>query len=479
MGKGPAPVSLTSAAPSRWAFRAAAKGGNVLICVLDAARADHFGAYGYSRETTPNFDRLAKHGVIFEQHFCQYTQTTSSTASLFTSQYPDSHGLLLGRGVPRSPTFASLDPATFTLERGLQDAGFRTFLVTQNSAASPDFGVGADFQFVSTMKTRTRDESGLGPAKVGTARRDLESLFTVIAKQLLGARQRPFFGYVHILPPHEPYEAPAEFRSRFEGTKPPGYHEGVLPFPGLEQSRLGELAPVSGPDWVNKYDANLRWADWALGKLEQSLRRAGLLETTVLIVTSDHGEAFREHGYEFHMTCPYTEVTHIPLLIRFPGKNGAVGRVRAFTQTVDIAPTVLDLFGVGYPKGQMQGRSLLPLLTGEVDRVNDWVFTRTGGRQACYAVRDHQGALLLYEGGELRALYDLQRDPGMTRNVVAQKPMLAAELEQVFREFAECQTRPPLTFVNAQYQAKTYAPLPEKQLSEETRRQLRAFGYMK
>jgi len=138
------PVSLSTGQPQIADLRAAVKGANLVICVLDAARADHFGCYGYPRATTPNFDRLAREALVFEHHFCQYPHTTPSTASLLTSQYPDTHGMV---GAPKrgSPLMPIMDPAAFTIEKGLARARFQTLLFSSNVYAAPELGIGADF----------------------------------------------------------------------------------------------------------------------------------------------------------------------------------------------------------------------------------------------------------------------------------------------------------------------------------------------
>ncbi|UCC69647.1 MAG: sulfatase-like hydrolase/transferase, partial [Armatimonadota bacterium] len=112
---------------------------NLLICVIDAARADHLGCYGYPRPTTPNMDRLAEESLLFENHFTQSTETKLSTASLLTSQYVDSHLAFGDRPLPKS---------AFTMAGGLRGAGFKTLLFSSNLQASPAYGIGTDFQEV-------------------------------------------------------------------------------------------------------------------------------------------------------------------------------------------------------------------------------------------------------------------------------------------------------------------------------------------
>ena len=149
-----------------------------------------------------------------------------------------------------------------------------------------------------------------------------------------------------------------------------------------------------------------------------------------MLATADVSfDAMREHGYSGHSGVPYDEALHIPLLIRLPGKHPPTGRVRALTQTIDVMPTLLDLYGITYPDAQVQGRSLVPLLSGEVDRVNDFVFSRaTRSDHACYVVRDAHSTLLIFHGGQPRALYDMDEDPWQTRNIIEKQPKRAVVL---------------------------------------------------
>ncbi len=475
----PTPAYLTTRTPTREELRAPAAGTNLVICVLDAARVDHIGCYGYPRETTPNIDRLAADSVVFEQHFCQYPDTVPSTASLLTSLYPDTHLTTAGGSLPRS---------VFTLAKSLESDGFHTAFFSSNYRGSGLTGIGTDFELTRAFGP-SRDGRGRGrqaglpddapesrPAQLKV--RSPEGLLTLIADWLKQDAAEPFLAYIHFLPPHLPYNAPDEMKRVFAGKHPPNFWRGGYPFRGIEPRKVTSEHASPGPRLVNLYDANLLWADWAVGELERLLRDAGVLDNTVLIVTADHGETFGEHGYRWHPDCPYDEAIRIPLLVSFPGEARPVGRVRALTQTIDLLPTILDLYQLPYPEDQVQGRSLLPLLTGEVEKVNDYIFCRTGGRPPAYVVHDLRFALLLYQGGKLRALYDLETDPWQTRNVIEEQPERAAELIEAFREFAMAQRRPPLNFLDPDAKIEALPSDSEVELSDEARRELEAIGYL-
>jgi arylsulfatase A-like enzyme len=221
------------------------------------------------------------------------------------------------------------------------------------------------------------------------------------------------------------------------------------------------------------------YADWAVGEVERLLRDAGLLGNTLLLITADHGEAFAEHGYRGHTFSAFDESIHVPLLMRLPGQRPASGCVSGLTQVVDLLPTVLDLFGVEYPVGETQGRSLLPLLSGDVDEVNRYVFARAGGEPPSYIVRSPDHMLLLYRGGRLRALYDLGADPRQIRNVIDDQPERAAELMEVFRTFALSQAAPPMDFIDPDAPPPQLPDAAEVHVTDEMQRSLRALGYLK
>ena len=458
------PAAFTGTAPKLDALWQAARDTNVVICVIDAARADHLGCYGYPRDTTPNMDRLARESVLFERNFTQYVTTKPATASLLSSQYSDTHLATENR---------HLLEGTFTMAKGLAEGGFHTVLFSSNPNASPGSGIGLDFQEVF-------DQRDVDPLVDGWEEfTSPAALLALVDKWVSKHRRSRFFMYVHFDPPHQPYIQPEEMTKLFEGKQPPGFEAGGFAFPVDDRKLLRTCARPPLPQWINLYDANLRYADWAVGELERLLREAGVFDNTIFIVTSDHGEAFGEHGYLWHERGVYEELTRVPLLIRFPGGVRPTERVDALTQTIDLLPTVFDTLMIPYPREGIQGRSLLPLITGLADRVHDFVFCRSDGKPPTYLVRSPDWALMLWGNGEWRALYDLEADPGQRRNLIEERPEAAAELLEAFRSFALGQRRPPLDFLDPEAEM---SPPPEAGKSEPTPRmkeRLRALGYVR
>ena len=444
----------------------------MVICVLDAARPDHFGCYGYDRYTTPNIDGLARESVVFDSHYCQATYTGISTACLLTGQYPETHLVSRSRPLPES---------AFTLARGLEGAGFRTVLFSSNVMVSPEgpYGNGGDFQEEFSL-------SKLDPVLLEGEQRfySPEPLLRLLEDWLERNESNRFFVYLHFTPPHVPYDMPEKFRLAFAGLRPPDYqadryHPGEFDFP-VDRENIA-VPPL--PLWINLYDANLRYGDWAAGEVESRLRQAGVFENTLFIITSDHGEAFGEHGWVHHGAPWHEEVTHIPLLIKFPSSIRGGRRVAALTETVDLLPTICDLFQIPCPEKEVQGRSLLPLVTGDADRIREHVFTRVSEDGGKYVVRGERYSLLLWANENWRGLYDLAEDPEQRVNLIEREPERTAELMQAFRAFAESQRRPPRRYLAGDAKLppdSTEAEETERPvLSPEARKDLEALGYLK
>ncbi len=458
------PASPTPSSPAVDQLRSAASGANVVVVIIDAARADHVGCYGYPRETTPNIDRLASEGYLFENYFVQFVETKPSTASLFTSQYPDTHLAYHERMLPES---------TFTLAQGFRSAGYHTVLFSQNEYASPLWGLGLHF-----------DEAFYEPHITANGRQkpyiwEAEAVLELIEPWLDKGVPEPFFAYIHFIPPHDPYLTPLDMYYEFYEKDPPNAWRSPYPFDEVEQELRQREKPWSEKLFINRYDSHLLYADWAIGRVEEMLREAGVFDRTLYIVTADHGEAFGEHGYKGHTISAYDETTRVPLVMRFPGASGRPARVGGLTQSIDLLPTIFDLLEIPYPSRGVQGRSLLPLMAGEMEEVNEYIFSRTAGKPPSYAVRDHRSLLILYQGGELRALYDLEEDARAVNNIVDERPERAGELLEVFRAFAETQVAPPLDYLDPNAPTPELPEVQEVEVTEEMERTLRALGYLK
>lgn len=446
-------------------IRSGARSANLVIVVLDAARADHVGCDGYPRETTPSIDQLAKESAVFRNHFAAFPSTKPSTASLFTSLYPHTGEDL------------TADGGIFTLAKGLKAAGFTTAFFSSNAVASPATGIGGDFEhvFVSPSSRGQAQEERIGLPEDDLWRAP-EGLTQVFGKWLAGERQSRFFAYCHLLPPHNPYDAPEDLKELFANGKGPAVRSGRFEFPEAMPS-YGRSRPYSPQHWANLYDANLRWGDWGVGEVVRLLREHDLLDDTLLIVTSDHGEAFGEHGYIFHSHAVYDEFVHIPLLIRFPGQRRLVGEVAALTQTVDLLPTVFDLYQIPYPRACAR-QFPTPAAGGREDQV------------ARLRVRNLRRALAELPGERLGVVsHPLPR--GKTEGAIRPgdgirpRPTTSSRSTRALprrwlRLSTASRTQGPSVagFLSPQATAKSAPRARQTKLSDKMRRELKALGYL-
>jgi arylsulfatase A-like enzyme/tetratricopeptide (TPR) repeat protein len=377
-------------------------GSNVLLVTIDTLRADYVGAYGSARGLTPTLDEFAAAGLRFEHTYAHVPLTLPSHASLLTGSYPTRNG------VHDNGTFR-LGPATPTVAEALKRAGYRTGAFIGAFVLDARFGLGRGFDVY--------DDRVIGRGgDVEFVRRSAEQVLAPAGEWItdggsgLGARasetakaspqppaSSPWFAWVHLYDPHEPYEAPEPYRSRYAA------------------------APYQGA---------IAYADAALGQFIANLRRSNALDNTLVVITADHGESLGEHGERTHGLFAYDATLRVPLVIWAPTRLSA----GTFTETmrlVDVAPTILDLLGVASLAGA-DGRSIRPFATGEqpFDRPASYFEALNANLTRGWApltgvVRDRFKVIDL----PIPELYDLGADPGEQRNVYAQQQPRARELE--------------------------------------------------
>ena len=431
------------------ALRERLRGTNVLLIILDAARADRFGAYGYARPTSPTIDRIAREGVVFERAYTTAVFTLMAMSSLWTSQHPDRHhaGVAYNARLPRDRV---------TLAELLDAAGIRTAGFISNAFAGPGWGLDRGFAEFHELY-----EGGSGRA---------DDYIRVLPEWFEQHADERFFLYLHLREPHFPYDPLAPFDTQF-GPDEPILRWQRASFEYFEDVNAGR-APFDDAalrHLESLYDGNLAYADQRLGELRELLQVSGVLENTVVIVTSDHGEALREHGHIGHMVQLYEPSVRIPLIIRFPGGRGPAGaRVRSFAGLADLTATIADIFGVlegTAADREFQGTSLLPSMYG--GRTNTTVHFQSYGERPRYAMRDERYKLIFDSSNGREELYDLRSDPGETENLAEGQPLLAALHRQRLHRWI------------LEQRVGQSAPSQEAKISEEQMENLRALGYVK
>ena len=401
---------------------------NLILVTVDTLRADHLGAYGYARDTSPNLDALAREGALFERCYSESATTGAAHASLFTSLPPPEHGVYANR--QRFPNLPSLMRALRAA--GYYAAGFASSTVVGRSSGLQDHFDHFDDEL--TTGELNRSQRGERPANDTIA----------AVRRLLDRRPagRPFFIWIHLIDPHGPYAAPAD-PDRYVGDD-------------LARADAREL-PLASQDWqpgripryqvlrdrrdaayyVARYDAEIRYADAALGALFADLHVRGLDPRTIVAVTADHGETLAEPGHHFyfsHGAIAYEETVRIPLIIRPVGGDRRLWEVDR-TQPVsslDVAPTLLALLGVEAPVG-FRGRNLLRApLSPDAPMISMGQYGSVGLEQEIgtqFSVRKGPWRFVVNSKDGSEELYDHTTDPRETRNLAAAAaPAVVAEL---------------------------------------------------
>ncbi len=367
---------------------------NVIVLSLDTLRAQDLGAYGYPRATSPFFDQLASEGVLFENAITTSVTTPPSHMSLFTGLYPRRHGVLTGleqRMSDRVPRMATI----------FRDGGYSTKAITENGFLIRRVGFDEGFdEYSEHVGKKKRNAPGLVKESYGEARAWLES-----------SPKEPYFLFLHTYQVHSPYLPPAKYSKLFEG-------DGVSP---LEPGKYGRI--------LDRYDREIVYLDDELKRLFEVIkkrRKPG--HETIVVIVSDHGEEFREHGAVQHGSHVFEESVRVPML--FWGDGIPKGRrVSRQVSLIDVLPTVTGLVGLPVPAG-LDGVSLVKVINGTEEPPIRPLFTEARARREWKAamfsvkaspmklgVRFDSRKFIVHsptEGGEKEPtlVFDLGKDPG-------------------------------------------------------------------
>lgn len=358
---------------------------NTILYLIDALRADHLDAYGYGRKTAPNIKRLSQQGVVFTKHFSQNTWTKPSVSTLFSGISAVNHRVY-GHG-------DVLPQSLLTLAESLQKHGFTTAAFVENPHSTAVTGLDRGFDLVD--QSCLQDKSDLKASNQA-------STVDKVIRWLDSHHDESFFLFVHTTEPHAPY-APDK------GT--------------VDQW----MAPGNEPSPIDLYDGEIIRADRNLGRLLTALDKHALRNNTLLIILSDHGEAFAEHnGMTGHGGIPYNELIHIPLIVRLPNLLPAAKVVSSNTQMMDIAPTILEIQGIPISR-QHNGKSLLPLIREEQKDVFQKRTLISEGRRGTAIVK---GDWKLILKGRRVELYNISQDAVEQNNLAASKPKIVRSLRR-------------------------------------------------
>ncbi len=295
---------------------------NIFIFLIDACQAKHLSAYGYERKTSPHIDELSKDAVLFENAFSTASFTRSSVASIFSGLFPDNHGVrIMSEG---------LSEKLFLLPEFLKPKGFRTAIFSAAATVSKEFGF---FQGIDHY------QSAFGQWKEFDQRKK----FPFLIKNWLEPAKKNF-AYVHFLEPHLPIIPPPPFLDIY--GKPEDSNNRMISRISELQKKGYKFSEHEVQEIINDYDSTINYIDNELGTILKYLKQTGLYDKSLIIFTSDHGEALYEHQTFGHGYNVYPETIHVPLIIKFPAAMKLQNRrVQDFVQIHSIYATICDLFG--------------------------------------------------------------------------------------------------------------------------------------
>jgi arylsulfatase A-like enzyme len=407
--------------------------------VVDTLRADHLGAYGWSRDTSPNLDRLAAEGELYRHAFAQAPWTLPAVASILTGQLPQVHGG--GRGV--RGFLYPVRPGIPILAEELQSAGFRTGAVVNVEFLRPESGLSRGFDHYDAEYSSINQGGRNAAETTDAALHWLDEVGT-----------DPFFLLVHYFDPHLTYDPPVPFDTMFDDGEGPSIPPGFGSEEQVHALRDGRLVLDESQrrSLVARYDGEIRYTDEEFGRLRREMERRDLWENTLVIVVGDHGEEFWEHGGFEHGHSHHHEVLHVPLILRRPSGSPSIREERV--RQLDIFPTVLDAAALEIPDDTPG----LVLGDGASSRS-----IAAGSLWAGYllSIRDDDGTLILDEEADRRWFYGPD-DP----LELGPQPPPAGAADTVARLDGVLRSLPPPSRD------------PAWELTEEERERLRSLGYV-
>jgi len=398
----------------------------VVLITVDTLRSDRLTSYGYDKGRTPASDLLARDGVLFENAYVQTPITLPSHATILTGTYPMYHKVqdVVGRLRDGLPTLATV----------LKNAGYATGAFVGSTVLSARWNLNRGFD---VYDDRFQVREGLRQVDFDRLERSADDVLAPARKWLEVSARGPFFLWIHIYDPHDPYTPPAPFDTDFRDRP---------------------------------YDGEIAYAEAALLKLLEGLRASGLYEKALVVYTSDHGESLGEHQELHHGYFVYEASLRVPLIIKLPENRYKGTRLPNTVRSLDIAPTLLQVLGVPYPES-FQGESLLAMMARKREGTNLTVYAESYYPQIHFnwsPLFSLRLGRFKYIEAPVPELYDLQIDPGETANVYQTNQAVAGQLKNDLRTLQE------------RYRAGTGGSASDaaQQVDSETIERLKSLGYI-
>jgi arylsulfatase A-like enzyme len=325
---------------------------NVILISIDTLRADHLGCYGYDRETSPNIDALAADSSVFLNTYASSSWTLPSHISLLTSLHSIHHQV--------SHEDDRIDPEIITLADMMRINSFSCAAFTGGGFVSSSYGFSKGFDSYN---------EGVG----GVFHQDsAERVYGAVSDWIDRQQDRDFFLFIHTYQTHNPYVCPYPYKVMFLDEKAKVGNIDLKGHLGGLSNIFKKIPEPEVRNIIGLYDGEIRYTDEKLiGQLVNKLKQLGLYQQTMIIVTSDHGEEFFDHGGWEHGHTLYDELIKVPLIIKFPDLKYKGQRSKSIVSLVDLMPTICDEMGVDSSGLKIDGKSLIPVLRGreKKDRV--------------------------------------------------------------------------------------------------------------
>ena len=364
---------------------------NIVLFTIDTLRADHLECYGYDRVKTPNINRLASEGILFEHSIAQTPLTLPSHSSIFTGTHPLYHGIRDNGGF-------YLDEKHITLAEALKTNGYSTGAFVGAFVLDSRWGLDQGFDYYYDNFDLTKYKS----ISLDSVQRRGDEVLVEAFKWLEKNYQDKFFAWIHLYDPHTPYNPPEPYKTQYKGSRS-----------GL-------------------YDGEIAYVDLLMGDFRNFMEEKNLLDKTLIIFTGDHGESLGEHKESAHGFFIYDSDIRVPLIIRFPENKFQGSVITNQVRSIDIMPTILNILGGRSPES-VQGESMLPLILGKQGGEALSAYSET------YWPRYHYGwsELKSLRKGQYKfidapkpELYDILEDPGELNNLVNKNAALAHEMKR-------------------------------------------------
>jgi len=423
----------------------------IIFILVDALRADHLGAYGYSRNTSPNLDELARSGTIFLNAITASPFTVSSLTSMFTGLYPWEHKAVFAYSL-------ILRPDLITLAQKLRENGYFTAGFSATYFHLSDFSLDRGFELF--------DETCSEKFFFG----DAECLNQAVSNWLEAEARAPFFLFIHYVSPHAPYHPPLEYQNFFNtGLEKPKGEIGEGDVQRFTSNRRFYQIPRAPTEkelkWlISQYDAEIRYVDEQIGRLVKELYAQKGNQPLLVLITADHGEAFYEHKEVEHRTELHWQVLHIPLII-FGDQIPSGEQIKSLVRSVDIAPSLMEYAKVS-PFINISGKSFLGLIQGEnePERIGWAINFKNKKRFQISLVMPPYQMLVWKPKNKKIELYNFWDDPEEKNNLALENVELVQNLLKLFPSYE---------------QILSGEKPPQVKYDSETRKRLKSLHYLK